>query len=156
MNFTVYKLDAHGREDLHYQGEVIERGENYVCVRAIFRPQTSDLGYMLLKQGDIFTEWFYTDRWYNIFKIEDIDTGNFKGFYCNLTRPAIISENSVKADDLELDVFVTPSGDTLLLDEDEYEALALSDEERQHVENAVLQLHQLVENRQPPFENLTG
>lgn len=154
MSFTVYKLNHLGEEDLHYSGDVVERGENFVCVRAIFAFETRDLGYVTLKKGDLFTEWFYTDRWYNVFKVEDADTGELKGYYCNITRPAIISESDVKADDLELDLFAHPNGKILILDEDEYNELPLSDEERQNVQGAIQQIEQLVRNKRSPFHDL--
>jgi uncharacterized protein len=113
-NFTVYKLNSLGETELSYQGDIIERGKNYVCVRASFTFSTRDLGYVVLKMGDIFTEWFYGDKWYNVFRVQDVDSGDVKGYYCNLTRPAVIGENDVKAEDLALDVFVRPDSSTLL------------------------------------------
>ena len=153
-DFTVYKLNTLGETELSYQGEVIERGENFVCIRAPFTFATRDLGYVILKTGDIFTEWFYSDKWYNVFRVEDVDSGALKGYYCNLTRPAIISENDVKAEDLALDVFVKPDGSTLLLDEDEYNALPLTENERTQVGKAVEEIQKLVSEAVTPFEDL--
>lgn len=154
MNFTVYKLDHRGQEVLSYQGDLLERGEHHVCIRATFASSSRDLGYVYLAQGDIFTEWFFEDRWYNIFRLQDQTTGALKGFYCNLTRPAQIAEDSVKADDLALDLFVKPNGEWLLLDEDEYEELPLSEAERTQVQQAVAQIKQMVQQRIPPFDVL--
>lgn len=153
MSFTIYKLNHLGEEVLHYSAEVVERGENYVCLRAMFGFETRNLGYVTLKKGDIFTEWFYTDRWYNVFKVEDIDTGQLKGYYCNITRPAVISETFVKADDLALDIFVHPNGKIRMLDEDEYDDLPLSDEERRNVHQAIQQIEHLVQSSITPFHD---
>lgn len=152
--YTVCKRDADGREVLRYTGEIVQRGDRFVCVRAIFQQATVDLGYTLMKQGDIFTEWFYADRWYNVFKLEDVDDGRLKGYYCNLTRPAEIMETQVAADDLALDIFVAPTGQVLLLDADEYVALALSPSERRHVEWACQQIVDLASARSHPFHEL--
>ena len=154
MSFTIYKLNHKGEEELSYSGTVLERGETYVCVQAIFNFDTMDLGYITLKKGDIFTEWFYTDRWFNVFKVEDIDTVQLKGYYCNLTRPAIISDKTVKADDLALDIFVQPNGNMLILDEDDYDKLPLSETERYQVQQAVNQIKQLVQTRTIPFHEI--
>jgi uncharacterized protein len=153
-NFTVYKLNHRGEIELSYQGEVLEHGANFVCVRAPFTFATRDLGYVILKTGDIFTEWFYSDKWYNVFRVQDGDSGALKGYYCNLTRPAIISQNDVKADDLALDVFVRVDGSTLLLDEDEYNELPLSDDERAQVQAAVAEIQRLVKRATSPFNDL--
>lgn len=154
MSYTIYKLNYLGEEELDYVGEVVSRGDDYVCIRAIFQLKTRDYGYAVLKNGDVFTEWFYSNRWYNIFKIEDVDTKQLKGYYCNLTRPAIIAEDNVRAEDLALDLFVKPSGEILRLDDDEYEELDLPDSDRQQVENAVAQIREMVKRGQTPFEDL--
>jgi uncharacterized protein len=153
-DFTVYKLNTLGETELSYQGEVIERGENFVCIRAPFTFATRDLGYVTLKTGDMFTEWFYSDKWYNVFRVQDVDSGELKGYYCNLTRPAIINENDVKAEDLALDVFVKPDGSTLLLDENEYNALPLTENERTQVERSVEEIQKLAREAVTPFEDL--
>lgn len=155
-DFTVYKLNHRGETELSYQGEVIKRCEKFVCIRAPFTFPSRDLGYVMLKTGDIFTEWFYKDKWYNVFQVQDVDSGDLKGYYCNLTRPAVISANSVKADDLALDVFVKPNGTILLLDEDEYNELPLSVQERENVQAAVDEIRHLVKQMLPPFHDLTA
>jgi uncharacterized protein len=149
--FTVIKRDVAGTETLRYTGELVERGAAWVCIRAPFSFSDRDLGYVVLRRGDIFTEWFYSDKWYNIFRIEDVDSGQLKGWYCNLTRPAEIQADTVAADDLALDVFVKPDGTWLLLDEDEYQALAIAPAEDAHVQAAITEITRLVAHRQPPF-----
>lgn len=149
----VIKRDHTGQEVLHYYGDVIGRGEHWVCVRAVFiTGADKHLGYVTLRKGDIFLEWFYADRWYNIFQVHEGTSDRIKGWYCNLTRPAVITSNQIAADDLALDLFVKPDGDMLLLDQDEYAALSLSDDERAHVQQAVETLQRMVTERQPPFD----
>jgi uncharacterized protein len=151
MTFTIHKRDEHGRETLSYTGELVTRGEGWVCIRAAFGSASRDLGYIHLKKGDWFTEWFYADRWYNIFRIEDVDTGVLKGWYCNLTRPAEIHADYAAADDLALDLFVHPDGAIRVLDEDEYAVLELTSDEHQAVSAAVEEIRRLVAQREGPF-----
>jgi protein associated with RNAse G/E len=113
-----------------------------------------DVGYVVFRRGDVMTEWFYSDRWYNIFRIEDVEDGRLKGWYCNITRPAHITADVIAAADLALDVFVTPTGNFYLLDEDEFEALDLSMDERMSVVNAVDSLRRLVGTRAAPFNEI--
>lgn len=153
-DFTIHKCDAAGNITLTYSGDLVAHGEDYVCVCAIYKEATRDLGYVVFKQGDIFTEWFYSNCWYNVFEVVDVDDGRLKGYYCNFTRPAVMSAVSVKADDLELDLFVWPDGTWVLLDEDEYAALALSIQEREQVEAARQQILQLVAQCEQPFHAL--
>jgi len=154
MSFTVHKCDHLGQITLSYTGEVVAQGVGWVCIVAPFGLADRDLGYIVLKQGDSFTEWFYADRYYNVFAIHDRDDGALKGYYCNLTRPAILEANSLRADDLALDLFVAPDGSTRLLDEDEYAALALDDAERQQVALALAELYRLIAARAQPFDAL--
>lgn len=154
-DFTVIKCDAQGQKVLSYTGRLLKRGEHFICIEATFTFNDRDLGYVVLKKGDVFHEWFYSDRWYNIFRVQDVDTHQLKGWYCNITRPADINENQVASDDLALDVFVYPNGRTLLLDEDEFSELPLSKADRQNAREAVDTIHQIVSKRQHPFDEIT-
>jgi protein associated with RNAse G/E len=79
-----------------------------------------------LKRGDRFMETFYTDRWYNIFEIYDRDDGALKGWYCNVSRPALFEgDNCLSYVDLALDLWVAADGTQTVLDEDEFAELEL-------------------------------
>ena len=140
---TVYKLDHDGREVWQYPATVMERGPTCVRLEAFFNRDDMDLGYAVFKRGDRFVEYFYTDRWYNIFAVYDRDDGALKGWYCNICRPAEIGENSVQCDDLALDAWIDPDGSFRLLDEDEFETLDVSAEEKRCALAAVEQLRTL-------------
>jgi hypothetical protein len=128
--FTVYKLDHHGREVWRYPARILERGPYWVRLEAFFNRDDMDLGYVVFKRGDRFIETFYNDRWYNVFAVYDRDDGALKGWYCNVCRPAEITAAAVRCDDLALDVWVTPEGDAVVLDEAEFAVLPLTQEER--------------------------
>lgn len=151
-DITVHKCNSVGELVISYRGQVMDRGDTWVCLRAPFERPDVDLGFVVLRQGDVFTEWFFTDRWYNIFQVEDVDSGELKGWYCNITRPAVIAEKDVSADDLQLDVFVTPGATVLLLDEDEFAALNLSSDERMEALRAVESIRTAVAERAAPFD----
>src|SRR5205085_3530918 len=110
--------------------EVLMQGKTWVCIEATFNNPDKDAGYVVFRRGDTFIEWYYSERWYNVFELYDVDDGQHKGWYCNITRPAKISEDLITADDLALDVFVTPEGEITVLDEDEFAALNLPPNER--------------------------
>lgn len=153
--FTIIKRDFLGTQELSYTGTVRDRDENFVCIDAIFAFSDRDLGYVHLRQGDLFTEWFYNDRWYNIFRVQDVHSQQLKGWYCNITRPAEIKSQQVAADDLALDVFVYPDGMTILLDEDEFAELDLSPADSESVWDAVNNIKQLVNARKSPFDEIS-
>lgn len=151
---TVIKRNHQGEELLRYQGELVGRGKLWACVTAIFTRPSSDAGYMQYEYGDHFTEWFYSDRWYNVFRIDSFRDGALKGWYCNITRPAEIDDQIIASDDLELDVFVSPARDVILLDEADYAALTLDPEEQGAVWEAVTEIRALVASGSPPFDML--
>lgn len=151
---TVEKRDHKGQTVLEYPGEILERTTTMVCLRAVFELEESDLGFVVFRQGDVFIEWFFSDRWYNIFQIQEGNTSRLKGWYCNITRPASISEQHVTADDLALDLFIFPNGKTVLLDEDEFRALDIPAHERMAALRAIQTLQQEVSARKQPFDQI--
>ncbi len=152
--YTVSKRDAFGLEQFSYQGVLVAQSDNCVCIDAVFALPDRDLGYIQLRRGDRFREWFYADRWYNIFRVNDAETLALKGWYCNITRPAHLGAGQVAADDLALDVFVFPDGRTLLLDEDEFLALDLLAHEAREAWQAVESIKSKVARRLPPFDEI--
>lgn len=152
----VHKLDAQGVTTLTYEAEVAERLADGVRLDARWTRPTTDLGYVIFATGDHFTEWYYTDRWYNIFEITSPD-GALKGWYCNVAAPADISDEQISCRDLLLDLWVTPDGATSVLDEDEFAAEpALDDATRDQALAGLAELQRLVADRQGPFSRLRG
>ena len=151
---TVEKHNHLGEPVVQYEGEVLQRTENSVCLRANFSRSESDLGFVVFRQGDLFIEWFYNDRWYNIFQVHEGESGHIKGWYCNVTRPAHITDDRVISDDLEVDVFVFPNGNIVLLDEEEFGELDLPTDDRLEALRAIQTIRQSVDDRQSPFDQI--
>lgn len=152
---TVIKNDHTGREIWRYEGRVLARGEAWVRLEAFFNRPDVATDYHTFRQGDRFIEWFYSDRWYSVFEMHDADDDHLTGWYCNISRPAVLEQETVSADDLALDVFIAPDGTITVLDEDEFAALPLDDEERARARHAVADIARRVEARQPPFDAIT-
>lgn len=151
---TVIKRDACGKTELAYDGVLVERNDRFVCIDAVFALDDRDLGYVHLRRGDRFREWFYAGQWFNIFRVCDRDSGALKGWYCNITRPPFIADTSVTAEDLALDVFVYPDGRTLILDEAEFARLGLSESENKKAWQAVRLIETWARRRLPPFDEI--
>ena len=126
----VQKKNLSGEVTVEYDGIVLQRRENSVMLEALFTREDMPFMDVIFKKGDRFVEYFFTDRWYNIFKIHDRDNGKVKGWYCNIGKPAEIKDNIVSYVDLALDLWVSADGKQTVLDEDEFEELALSTELR--------------------------
>lgn len=134
-----------------YEGEVLCRAENEITLEAFFN--RDDLPFMdiVLKRGDRFVETFYADRWYNIFEIYDRDDGGFKGWYCNIGKPAVIEDDFVSYVDLALDLWVAADGRQTVLDEDELEAMNLDDGLKQKTHESLRELQAFMESKNSPI-----
>lgn len=126
---SIHKLDSQGQPVLTYQGKVLACGRSSVTLQASFGGEPITIAGISLKPGDRFIEHFFVDRWYNVFEIYDKDDHKLKGWYCNISRPAVVTGESVAADDLALDLLVKPDGEMVILDQDEFSALGLPPEE---------------------------
>ena len=150
---TVRKLNLYGQQTWSYSGVILRREPNYVLLEARFKREKMDLGYALFETGDRFVEWYFADRWYNIFEVHSVHDDRVKGWYCNVTKPAVIEDSVVSAVDLALDVWIAPDGSVTVLDEDEFAALDLSDAERRAALDALEELKSMARERQRPFGN---
>ncbi len=121
-------LVKHPRPGVRYPAVVVSDDGTHVVVRAPWSgPPSHDMGFARFENGDVFTEHFWRDRWYSVKEVRD-RTGALKGWYCDVTRPATVRQGVVTAHDLDLDLWVSADGGTVLrLDEDEFVASGLAD-----------------------------
>jgi uncharacterized protein len=149
---TVHKLNTAGASVVTYRATLVELLPGGVRLEAEWTRPPLALGYTTFATGDHFIEWFYFDRWYNIFEVHAMD-GSLKGWYCNIAEPATMSDAIITCRDLLLDVWVTPHGASLLLDEDEFAADdRLDAATRAHARQAVADVLALVATRLSPFD----
>jgi hypothetical protein len=155
-SITVHKLDAEGAEVFRYVGKLVHRTETSLVLEAIFDMEQREFHGLTFRRGDRFVETHYSDRWYNVLAVHDVDTGLLKGWYCNITRPAKIENDSLSAEDLSLDLVVLPDGSQHVLDEDEFVALNLNSADRAGAREALKELQEFAEMLDGPFENSAG
>lgn len=149
-DITVVKLDHRGVEAWRYSGRLVSQDENSIIIEAFFNREDLQISGMWLRKGDRFIEIYYTDRWYNIFEIFDNGGMDLKGWYCNVAAPVIFEDDEITYRDLALDLLVFPDGKQVVLDEDEFSALNLTETERKYARMALLELRELF-RRQPLF-----
>jgi len=153
---TVIKLSPQGEEKICYTGHIVEHLSCGVVLQARWTLPMRDLGYTRFEPQDQFKEYYYTDRWFNIFAISSV-TGTHKGWYCNVTEPAQFVRDSIRQVDLLLDVWVNPAGEPLILDEDEFAiaaVTALTERQRIGSRQGLHILLQMLEARQEVFSSL--
>lgn len=137
---TIIKHNWEGAAVFSYCGSVLERTSSALLLEAYFQRADFPMHGITLRNGDRFLEAYFTDRWYNILEIYDVEEGNLKCWYCNIATPASFDHNEINYKDLALDLLVFPDGKQLVLDMDEFAELDLPP----HVERqAQAALHQL-------------
>ncbi|MCP3822555.1 DUF402 domain-containing protein [Streptomyces sp. A3M-1-3] len=116
-----------GRTKIRYPATLIADDGDRITVRATWAAEgTRDFGFVRFEPGDVFTEHFWRRRWYAVKEVRSGD-GTLKGWYCDVTRPAVVRDDELVVEDLDLDLWVSADRSSVLrLDEDEFEASGLA------------------------------
>ncbi|MFC9509247.1 DUF402 domain-containing protein [Streptomyces sp. NPDC057002] len=117
-----------GRTKIRYTGELLADDGTRVTVRAPWAGSgVRDFGFVRFEPGDVFTEYYWRDRWYAVKEVRSA-TGTLKGWYCDITRPAVRSGPELLVEDLDLDLWRSADGtDVRRLDEDEFAESGLAE-----------------------------
>jgi protein associated with RNAse G/E len=116
----------HKATTVSFDAELLEATDTMRLVLAFWQQPRIDLGYVVFEPGDLFFEYYYTDRWYAIFDIRSADNRR-KGWYCNIAYPAVFAADSIDSTDLLLDLFVSADATTIIrLDIEEFEAFNIA------------------------------
>ncbi len=109
----------------------------------------------VIRRGTISYEFFWLDRWYNVFRFHDPD-GNFRNFYCNVNMPPTFNNGVLDYVDLDVDIIVAKDFSYQILDLDEFEENARKyfypQDLRERVQTSLSELIFLIENRIFPFD----
>jgi protein associated with RNAse G/E len=150
LRIKVQKKNPAGEVTYQYDGVLLSRDEQSIVLEAFFDRGDMEFMDVVFKTGDRFVEYYYTDRWYNIFVIHDRDDRNIKGWYCNIGMPAVFEDGVVSYVDLALDLWVSVDGKQTVLDEDEFGQLDLPEDLRRQAQNGLQELKELFLNNKPP------
>lgn len=144
---TVSKRNEKGEETWRYSGRLVEQKDSRIVIEAFFdRPDTPFHG-TILGYGDRFVEYYYTDRWYNVYEIHAREDDHIRCWYCNIACPAKMEGDVLSYVDLALDLIVFPDGRQLVLDEDEFDLLVVDSETRARARQALSELQNAFKHR---------
>jgi uncharacterized protein len=145
----VYKYD--GREHRRWKARVVEQVGPLIVLDAVF---DEDVEHNLLGKialGTVSKEYYWLDRWYNVFRFSDPVNGFYR-FYCNVNEPPRFDGSALTYVDLDIDVLVESDFSYKILDLDDFEANKYSAEIQHNARAAVDELIALVESRSFPFD----
>jgi Cys-tRNA(Pro)/Cys-tRNA(Cys) deacylase len=147
----VIKRNPQGAEVWRWEGKVLQREDAGVLLEATFNHPDLRQGDILFTRGDRFVEAYCSAQWYNIFEIHEGKSDMLKCWYCNIAYPAQITKQ-VNFRDLALDLLVYPDGRMVVLDENEFSALEISNSDKEQARGALAELQQLFTHHRPVLE----
>ncbi|MFJ6659205.1 DUF402 domain-containing protein [Streptomyces sp. NPDC091377] len=133
-----------GRTKIRYPADLLADDGVRIVVRAPWAGDTTrDFGFVRFESGDVFTEYYWRDRWYAVKEVRDA-RGRVKGWYCDITRPAVLAGGGLTVEDLDLDLWRSADGtDVRRLDEDEFAQSGLTERDPEAAAAAVAALDEL-------------
>ena len=151
---TVQLLKPAKNQVIEFPALLLRQANGEIVVQAEWTRPRLDLGYVVFETGDLFIEHYYLDQWYTIYAIFSAQR-LLKGWYCNVVRPAHFDNATLRSEDLEIDLFVSPDRQTLLtLDMDEFNARLFEQHDpptHQAALAALAELQQLARTGAGPF-----
>jgi len=120
----VRKLKPGGAFDYGWDGVVVRCDAAGIVLRAEFNVDVVARDFATFRRGDVFVEFYYFDRCYNVFQVSEPD-GTLKGWYANVGLPAQLDDDAHQLQyvDLALDVWARPNGEFVVLDQAEFDTL---------------------------------
>ena len=150
---SVRKYD--GREHRRWPARIARREGSLLVLDAVFDEEIQHDLLGTISSGTISTEYYWLDRWYNVFRFSD-PAGRLRNFYCNINEPPQFDERTLSYVDLDIDVLVAPDLTYQVLDLDDFEENARSfpypDEVQSQAQRALEELIGLIESRSFPFK----
>lgn len=147
-------LKYDGREHRRWPARVARFEGSLLVLDAVFDEEIEHDLLGTISSGTISTEYYWLDRWYNVFRFSDADR-KLRNFYCNVNQPPQFDGNVLSYIDLDIDVLVAPDLTYKILDVDDFEENArrygYPDEVQANARQAVAELIELIEARTFPF-----
>ena len=150
------KLD--GKIHKSWEAELLEERDSLLVFVGEFEKEVRHPNLGVIRRGTISYEFYWLDRWFNIFRFHQPD-GSLRNFYCNINMPPILENDVLNYVDLDLDILVWKDSSFEILDQEEFLVNAsiyqYSDEIKFNVETGVLEVLELLNKREFPFNFLS-
>lgn len=151
----VHSCKHDGRVHRRWPARVERLEGSLIVLDALFAEEVRHPLIGTIEAGTHSTEYFWTDRWYSVFRFRT-PGGRLLKFYCNINTPARLDGGVLSFVDLDVDVLVEPDLTYAVLDEDEFELhaelYAYPESYRENVRLALVELLRLVDARRFPFD----
>jgi hypothetical protein len=98
---------------------ILEQTQSLLVLEAAFPHTVNHPQIGVIEQGAVSIEYYWFDRWHNVFKFLD-SAGSLRNYYCNINLPPQFANRTLTYVDLDLDVLIYPDFTFKILDEDEF------------------------------------
>jgi len=149
---SVRKYD--GVEHRRWPAQIARIEGSLLVLDAVFENEIEHDLLGTISSGTISTEYYWLDRWYNVFRFSDPD-GRLKNFYCNVNQPPVFDGDVLSYIDLDIDVLVAPDLTYKILDVEDFEENAkrydYPNDVLANARQALTEVIELIESRAFPF-----
>jgi protein associated with RNAse G/E len=153
-SMTVRVLKYDGAEHRSWHAHLARRASHLLVLEAEFDVDVQHDILGEIRRGMRTIEYYWQDRWYNIFRFLNDDEST-RIYYCNVATPALVDGNVISYVDLDIDVLVNHDLSYQVLDLPEFEANAerygYPDEVKRNASDAVEEIVSIIRERQFPF-----
>jgi len=147
IQVRVLKYD--GTEHRRWAASIVKHTDPLLVLDAVFNEEIDHALIGTIASGTISTEYYWLDRWYNVFRFSD-------RFYCNVSMPPNFDGQVLSYIDLDIDVLIKPDFSYQVLDLEDFEANARAydypSDVRENAHAALAELIQMIETRSFPFD----
>ena len=137
--------------------KLIERNDPLIVVVGEFDRDVEHPGLGSIRRGTVSYEYYWLDRWYNIFRFHEPD-GALRNYYCNVAMPPTFAHGVLDYVDLDIDIVVWPDNNYEVVDRDDFERNVLKygypDEIKQKAEQSIDEMIRMIERCEFPFDQI--
>ncbi len=153
--FTINSRKFDGSIHRSWNAELIEQKENFLSFAGVFENEVNHDTLGVIRRGTISYEFYWFDRWYNIFRFHEPD-GELRNFYCNISQPPKLENHVLDYVDFDIDVLVWSDFSYHILDFEEFagnkEIYKYPPEIIHKVHHSVSEIETLIKMRHFPFD----
>lgn len=137
-----------------WKAALVEKNANFLSFAGIFDKEVVHSHLGVIRRGTVSYEYYWLDRWYNIFEFHEPE-GGLRNFYCNVNLPPKFENNILDYVDLDIDVLVWSDLSYQTLDLDDFAENSLKyNYSEEIIEKALANVEEIkkrIEERQFPF-----
>jgi protein associated with RNAse G/E len=154
QTITIQTFKYDGSRHRRWSASLLSQENDLLVLDACFNEEIRHDLLGTIEAGTISLEYYWFDRWYNVFRFSD-PLGTLRNFYCNINVPPAFDGKTLSYVDLDIDVLVEADFSYRVLDLDEFEQNSARykypDDIKQNAKRGLADLVNLIEAREFPF-----